>query len=467
MAATAKQKRALKRQVRKNGRIALANSVGHNKPVPTPPDFGPVKFTAAQQAANPDEPMTRVIKDIGSIGVWKAGFSATGQAVSENFDDAKLQQIYRNAKAYMASGHAINLGKNHGDEDLTIATDDLIKPLDDLRYENGVLWGSFYVTPAEAKYLNNPAIKTSPGLVRNYQAGDMTVYPGLSMVHLAATDRPVMGGQGRFLVMKNWVAPPATKRAIPKNIGLANTIQKFRAKIKGRNVMPRAIALANSLSKGTGSMDLQALIAAINALLQAFGLGQLGDDTNEQNIVGRLEGLAMAVGGQVPPDEPDPSNADPGAVGTDTGNADATGAGVAMNNRLFGGISKLVDQRFAALKSEFKPLIDGVNTLLSSEVAKKTAEKKDAYMTFRNRLGEAGVEEAILAAKDKLAEKLDWSPEVLEGLSPTVRMNNATKAGAKPTPAEGQGGEDGPLSDDAMAARLKARGIDPALMPKS
>ena len=138
-----------------------------------------------------------------------------------------------------------------------------------------------------------------------------------------------------------------------------------------------------------------------------------------------------------------------------------------MNNRLFGGISKLVDQRFAALKSEFKPLIDGVNTLLSSEVAKKTAEKKDAYMTFRNRLGEAGVEEAILAAKDKLAEKLDWSPEVLEGLSPTVRMNNATKAGAKPTPAEGQGGEDGPLSDDAMAARLKARGIDPALMPKS
>lgn len=464
MAGTAQRKR---RKEAKQEKLRFANSVGSDLPLPAPPSFGPPKFTPEQQAAHPDEPMTRVVKDICREGVWKAGFGPNGQAVSENFSGDVLRQILGNAKAYMRR-YDINLGKGHGDEELAIHPDDLITPLDDVIFSNGVLWGSFYCTPEQAKYLKNPAIKTSPGLVRNYRAGDMTVYPGLSMVHVAATDRPTIGGQGRFLALTNWICPKARRTAPQQHLGLSNTIKKFRARFQGRNVMQRAIALANSLSQGAGKMDLKALIAAINAIFLAMGLGQLGEDTNETNIIGRLEGLGMALGA-APPEEPaaDPANPDPGGGGAGTDpNADPTGAGIAMRNSLIGRANQLIDRRMSAFEAKMKPIIDGVQTLLSSETNKAKEAKKATYMTFRNRLGEAGVVEAVLAKKDAIAEKMDWDPEVLEGLVPTITMSNATKAGAKEDPPEGSGGQDGEaLSNEAMKKRLEARGIDPKLMP--
>ena len=185
-----KQKRKAKSAERRS--ITLANavapvrqSVGHSMPVPNPPNFGPPRYTPEQQAANPGEPMTRVVKDLCRAGSWKSGFGPDGQTTFEEFDQPALQQIVRNANALMQSGHAINIGKGHGDEDLAIHADDLIAPLDAVLLHNGVMWGSAYVTPLQAEYLRNPARKVSLGLWRNYESGDGQVYPGLSALHVA------------------------------------------------------------------------------------------------------------------------------------------------------------------------------------------------------------------------------------------------------------------------------------------
>ena len=272
--------------------------------------------------------------------------------------------------------------------------------------------------------------------------------------------------KGRVLKTAAGVAGRAIQTAARRGIPVAARVVR-KALFKFRNeLMPRAITLANQLkTEGTGQMDFAALIAAINALLAAVGVDALPDGTDETNLVPMLQGVALAIGQAEDQQDGGADDATEGdANATDTGAVDATGAAldgsqgnVKMSNRIRAEVAKAVEPLNASM-AELKELITGQKV-----VEGETAKSK--YMTFRNALGKSGVAEAVLAGKDKLAERLGWDPAVLEGLSPTIKMSNVgrSQATTEAPKLDGQGPET--LSDDAVAQRLKARGIDPKFMP--
>lgn len=501
-----RQKRELKRRERRAIKLhSTSLAVGHSAPLPEPPDFGLPRFTAAEQAANPGKPMTRRVKDFLRVGEWKEGFGPDGKPIFGKYDEAELKVILNNALAMMAAGDPINLGKSHGDDQMIIPTDELISPIDQVKLHNGVLWFSTYVTPAQAEYLDNPAIKVSAGMFPDYTAGNGAVYKGRTLLHVAATDRPVVGGQGPFIALSNYVgvgqattpatsATPAqqqTPAAVPgqapgtvpgQQINSAARIIKSRggvrhvpgllrfrervANFKGRklirfgNTLP--VLLASTLG-GSGTMDIAALLAALNSIFEAFGLGQLPDGTDETNLVPRLEGLAIAVGGSVddtPAGDTNPNDAgDPGAAAAAAGGG---GAPAMMSNLL-----RQVDARIAQAN---KPLADAMTKLTAALTAKtgeeaETAEAK--FMKFYNALGKAGVPEATLAPKLAIAKKIGFDCVILEGLHPTIKLSNLVSAAGATVEPPKEENAPGLLTDEQVAARIKARGGNPALAPKA
>lgn len=606
------QKRKTKRLERRAVKLHSSVCVGHSMALPEPPDFGIPKFTPEEQAANPGKALTRLIKDVLRVGRWKEGFDAQGRPIFGDYDEPKLTTILNNAVAMIASGHAINVGKSHGDEQLIIPPDELIAPVDAVKLSNGVLWVSMYVTPAQADYLSNPARKVSAGLYSDYPSGDAKIYAGPTMLHVAVTDRPVVTGQGPFIALSNYVAfgtwdenkhkrdggkfaskgggsaaekrssarkagavagagvaasdPTVSKGAKnvakkafgsgsklvkrfgkaakkaggavakkageaagqaakagvqagakagqaalktageqAKNLGqrVAKSGQKairsgVRAglkaakskgvrssvkvgaartlKVAGRilrtvkkfsnEIMPRAIALANTLEGGSGTMDILALIAAINAILAKLGVQGLPDNTDETNLIPRLEGVAMVIGGLMSEEETEPPEGTEGAA--PAGGAAAAdqvaaavqgGQPVAMSNLL-----AEVDKRIGAAN---RPLLDGLAALTAAINGKSKAEgedKKGRYMAFKNSLGKAGISAAVLDSKDKIGEAMDWDLNVLEGLHPTIRMNNLV-SGAAAT-VDNPADKSDVLTESDLEARLKAKGIDSKFIPK-
>jgi hypothetical protein len=441
--------------------------------------------------------MTRRIKDFLSLGEWKEGFDDQGRPIFGKYDEAELKIILNNAIAMMAAGDPINLGKSHGDEQMIIPTDELISPVDEIKLHNGVLWFSTYVTPKQAEYLDNPAIKVSAGMFPDYTAGNKAFYKGRTLLHIAATDRPVVGKQGRFLALSNYVSPvkaaapvtspaptpaaakpvvpgtvpgqvkPAAKpvlRQINRPGSIADRVRQRIAKIPGRNirfgndVLPRAIAMASTL--GGGKMDFAALLAVINAIFKALGLGQLPDTTTEENIVPRLEGLAMALGGEVTTDEPpaggdDPPKTDAGAV------AAGAGAPAMMTN-----ILRNVDARITQANKPILAALEKLTTIATAKAGEVVLDAKAKYILFRNALAKHGVIEADLAKKDKIAEKCDWDPDVLEGMVPTIKMSNlVSAAGATVEPPIEKNEPSGALTREQLEARVKARGGNVANIP--
>lgn len=508
-----RQKRELKRQDRRAIKLhSTALSVGHSAPLPSPPDFGAPKFSEAKQAANPNKPMTRRIKDFLRVGEWKEGFDAAGNPVFGKYDAAELQIILNNAIGLMANGDPINLGKSHGDDQMIIPTDELISPVDQVKLHNGVLWFSTYVTPAQAEYLDNPAIKVSAGMFPDYTAGNGKKFQGRTLLHIAATDRPVVGGQGPFIALSNYIAvaevkpaaaeadqvvnPPVPVQAKPtiqpaakgvpkasqlvwaheelrtpkvkRSAGLSRVRQRI-ANIRGRklirfgnDVLPRAIALASTI-QGSANMDIAALISAINALLKAMGIGLLPDGTDETNIIPRLEGVAMALGGEVTPEDPaEPANPNDPASPADPMAAAAGGAPAMMANLL-----RQVDSRITQANKPLLAAIAGLTTAVQAKAGEVVLDAKGKYIAFRNALGKAGVLESVLTAKDKIAEKVGWDTEVLEGIIPTIKMSNViSAAGATIEPAKDPI-PNGVLTPEQLEARVKARGGNVANIPKS
>ena len=210
-------------------------------------------------------------------------------------------------------------------------------------------------------------------------------------------------------------------------------------------------------------MDIAALVAAINSLLEAFGLGQLPDGTDETNIVPRLEGIALAVGGSVddtPAGDTNPNDAgDPGAAAAAAG---GSGAPAMMSNLL-----RQVDARIAQAN---KPLTDAMTKLTAALTAKtgeeaETAEAK--FMKFYNALGKAGVVEAILAPKLAIAKKIGFDTSILEGLHPTIKLSNLVSAAGATVEPPKEENASGMLTDEQVAARVKARGGKVDNMPKA
>lgn len=212
--------------------------LGHGQKPPKVPVqlFGRPKFTSEDQAKNPDQPMTRVVKDVLRVGTWRTGWDKESKLPTFNyFTPTDLKMIEASFREGQRIGEASNLGKTHGieralreieeqikdlpeaekrkrrkelrdalvREDALIHPDDILQPISNTVFDGKTLWIESYVTPEQAKYLTtNNGRKVSVGLKRNYQSGNGAVLP-VWMKHVAITDRPVVTGQGNWVAMAN------------------------------------------------------------------------------------------------------------------------------------------------------------------------------------------------------------------------------------------------------------------------
>ncbi len=167
--------------------------------------FGKAKFTADQQKANPNAPMTRVVKDVLRVGYFKTGWDAEKKPVYTQFTPELLAFIADQWAKANANGDLSNLCKTHGDIQMggEVHPDDIIQPIERMVFDGKTLWMESYVTPEQADYLvNNHGRKVSIGLSKNYPGSNGMIYD-LWTKHVAVCDRPAMGGQGKFLAMAN------------------------------------------------------------------------------------------------------------------------------------------------------------------------------------------------------------------------------------------------------------------------
>lgn len=205
--------------------------------------FGEAKFSEADQQQSPDEPRTRVVKDVIRVGKWKVGPNQY-----EEFTAERLQEVVRCFREAKQRGYEFNLCKTHGLLG-QVHPDDFISPIDDLAFDGKTLWAASYVTPSQKQYLSNPAMKTSPGFAPNWVDGQGKRY-GFQMVHLAVTDTPVVGGQGRFITLAN--------------------------------------------EQGT-TMDFAALVEVLNALLAKIGGSPLPEGTSEETLIESLKSIVESI----------------------------------------------------------------------------------------------------------------------------------------------------------------------------
>lgn len=327
------------------------------------PNFGPPTPPDASRSV-------RLVKDVLKVGRWKTGYDDAGRPEFWDVTPATLADIAINFNAMRTNGVGSNLGKTHGDENLLIHPDDLIAPIEAVKVAGDTLWIASYVTPEQAKYLANPAMKVSVGVVPNWQDGTGKTY-SMALVHVAVTDRPVVAGQGPFL------------------------------------------ALAD-MAKG-GSMNPE-LVDAINMLMEAAGLSALGDVVDEADLISQLKGVSAALGKTVtPPEEAEP------AMPTEGGD-------MAAEIPLPGMAPALAD----SIRKTIKSLDDRVVALSDELAARRKADAtaaRSAFHTEAGRLLGSGVPKAVVDKKIALADKLgSYDVALLDGLAPVLNTGGRSVA---------------------------------------
>lgn len=363
---------------------------------PSAPDFGPPSPPDANRSV-------RLVKDVLKVGRWKTGYDDAGRPEFWDVTPAVLANIATNFAAMKTNGVGSNLGKTHGDENLLIHPDDLIAPIEAVKVAGDTLWIASYVTPDQAKYLENPAMKVSVGVVPNWQDGRGKTY-SMALVHVAVTDRPVVAGQGPFL------------------------------------------ALADT-AKG-GSMNPE-LVDAINMLMEAAGLSALGDVVDESDLISQLKGVSAALG-KTPAAGDDTAAAPP----PEGGDMPAEMALPGMAPALADSIRKVIkglDDRVVALSDE----------LATRRKADATAAKS-AFHTEAGRLLGSGVPKAVIDKKIALADKLgSYDVALLDGLAPTLNTgrNSMARKLADPNPPNVTADDPEATRKEVAARVAKARGI--------
>ena len=358
------------------------------------PDFGPPSPPDANRSV-------RLVKDVLKVGRWKVGYDDSGRPEFWDVTPAVLNNIAKDFNAMKANGVDSNLGKTHGDDNLLIHPDDLIAPIEAVKVAGDTLWIASYVTAEQAKYLANPAMKVSVGVVPNWQDGRGKTYP-LALVHVAVTDRPVVAGQGPFL------------------------------------------ALADGL--GGSAMDFAAVVEIVNTLLEALGMGKLPEDVSEETFVPVMQGVVAAMG-KTP--EPTPEST-PVPEGGDMG----------TEMSMPGIPAPMAD----TLRKIIKGLDDKVTTLSNELASRKADEAKAAKDAFSRKIGElmaGGVPKATLDKKLTLANKLgNFDLELLDGLAPVLNTGANSRARAMANPNPPVGASDAEADRKARAESLaKRRGI--------
>lgn len=364
-------------------------SLGHRAAPPTPPvdAFGPARYSPDLQRQFPDRPYTRVIKDALKIGKYKVGEHSDGTARFWEVDRKTISELAANFQLAQSRGVAFNLGASHGNPATRIIpNDELIAPIDEVVERDGVLWASFYVTPQQAKTLCNPAIKISPGIDWGWTDGLGHSYP-IQMIHLAATDQPVIPGQGPFLAMAN------------------------------------TNGTANGTTKGA-AMDLAKLVELINQLLPE-GVNMPTEGVTDENLIANLELIIATVQGMTgeAPAEETPNEGDGDEVAEVVPAEDEP---VVMNNGKGGKAS--VGSLLLQLTKQVATLSNEVTSLRGTEAARR----KEAYLGHLSKLGQSGTPAAFIENYKANGEALGWDIARLPALGNGVSMNLGSRKLASP-----------------------------------
>lgn len=404
----------------------------------TPPavtqKFGPPRFTPEQQAANPTLPMTRLVKDVLRVGKWKVGIDPNnGQPILWDVTPHTLAGIVGNFSTTQSRGIAMNLTKSHGNlQTGVVPTDDLISPLDACVVDGDVMWLATYATPEQAKVLTNPAVKVSPMVWPNWVDGMGNKYPGDTLLHVAATDQPVVSGQGPF------------------------------------------VALANSQSKGAGKMDLEEIRGLVNQILSAAGGPQIPEGVDETSFLVALKMAASMLSGEEPEAEEAPEGDGGGEMADAVGAA--LGAGAAMNNSGTGspppgrsaaltGMPPWAKAMFGEFSTQIKALSNQVNQGVGAQRKTEYDAKLAALATAgkitpaqRAHLEKAGPSVGYALSNLAVFDLNANTPQQQSGGKAAKALANAA------APAVGGDGGAARMSSEEHAESLKKRGLQPVEM---
>ena len=357
---------------------------------PTPPDFGKPRYTQAQQAANPDKPMTRIVKDVLRTGRWLAGTTGGGSSWWV-VTPGTLEQVAKSFRLARGNGVAPNLIYDHGDVKTgQVSGRDIIAEIDDVRVQGDTLWIAAYVTPAQARQLSLPANKVSVGVDETWHDGRGRTYRHF-LAHVGVVDLPVVDSQGPFLTLsrrRRGTTRKASTMPMNRRQRLALAAAGFRLADSDsgdgtENETPTDEAITG------GGVD--ALIDLIDSVLQeSLGVG-LPEATTGETLVHDLQVITQVLFASPADEEP----ADESSGDLADAAADALAEPLTMSR---GRGNRSGGSRNAAVPSFVGPIMRQLRTLATRVDGLQAGNGESAREAYRAELDRLAVEGNIDAA---------------------------------------------------------------------
>lgn len=385
--------------------------------LPGLPGLSASKFTALDQSEAPDEPRTRIVKDVLHCGSWHHDDGEPWE-VSED----TLHELAANYANYRKLGYASNLIWGHTDDNR-----EAIAPIDEFIVADGVLWASAYVTPDVAKQLSNPAHKVSIGVMDDFEDGKGNTYSQLPF-HVAVVEAPVVGPQGAFRQLQN---------------------KRLRLSLLTGNKIKRRKELA---------MDFETFKSLLNQLFDSVAPELKVPDhvVDEDTFQQWVQSAVAFVDPNASTSEPtDGDGATEGAPAADPVTGEATNVPEAAM------MSKLFEAALAPINKQLSSLAGQVKTLAND----KANDAKKRFMDRLNELGSAGLPGAKVAEAKSLGAKCGYDLTLLSAYEGFKGLNMSRIAKSSRNGAAPAVSTNGAPSDEDVAEELKRRGKDPAKMP--
>ncbi|MEM7812572.1 MAG: hypothetical protein AAF532_13950 [Planctomycetota bacterium] len=412
--------------------------------MPDPPMylFGPPRYSEEDQRAFPDKPFTRVVKDVIRVGEWHTVSLDDGTETVVEATPALLSTMVVSHVQAKAGGVAANLGMSHGDlETRVIPTAELIAPVDELIFDGTHLWASHYTTPAVALWLQNPAIKVSPGMWPD-KDGEGRTY-AYRLAHIAATDRPVVTGQGTFLALNQ---RPAKR---DRRVGRWRTFRRPGVFLNRRY---RAMAENEGDNSGSGEGTGEALTGGGDLAISGAGVAtlmnlivdllpegvSLPEGTDETNVVERLGVIVSTLKSMDAP----------------------SGSTLDSTVEVAGDAAMMTQSITKAVANAVRPLTDRLDKIERQSAAMMSQIGSPAQARFMQEceaLATKGVPPAVLDDKKKLGAKTGWDLALLSGLVPAVSLSQRSRKGGHVAPPGLPEGGGSAMSPEEREERVKAR----------
>lgn len=361
----------------------------------------PAKFSPEQQAQNPDAKMTRVVKDFLKVGNWTCGTN-NGHAEDWDITHDQLTLAAKTFKTLRENGHKPKLYWGNFRSDVNsqheVATQDEIAEIDDVIVDGEEAYLLAYVSPGEAKRLENSSLEVSPQIATEWTDSKRRRYEN-ALMHVAIVDHPVILGQGKFLTLS----------ADGK-----------------KNSTARVLTLAN---EGSGSHDKgNADMTLLEKLKAKFAFG---DDVTADNIDAMIEAKINAK----PTPTSDPT-ATPGA------SADV--------------------KQLAATVAKQGELVLSLSNQVAELLKKDHQSQEDAYKGELKRLMDGGnINRAIHDHQLAVGKAHQWDLAMLKGFGVVRTLAHAKTNTLELATADEPSLDSGRESDDARDKRLKDAGYTP------